>query len=149
MKAAIDIACSAQVRRRDLHTKKVVVEECRYDNIQSGSSEGAPGSSKPDEGFVSEASQRSSSPGFSSSFAEDPHDQYAWVNRMQHIPDKDALQELAQLGYMPFKTAHTPWRDPTLRGFFVSLFPPSGQLPGQPALRLLRVPRPVQDLPSK
>jgi hypothetical protein len=87
-----------QVRRRDLHTKKVIVEECGYDSIQSEIKEGSSDSNTLG-GFNASPAPQPSSPNFGTSFAGDPNDQYAWVNRMQHIPDKDALQKLAQLGY--------------------------------------------------
>lgn len=89
---------TVQVRRRDLHTKKVIVEECGYDSIQSEIKEGSSDSNTLG-GFNASPAPQPSSPNFGTSFAGDPNDQYAWVNRMQHIPDKDALQKLAQLGY--------------------------------------------------
>jgi len=81
-----------------LNTKKVIVEECRYDSVQSESKDSSSDSDTLGGFDVSPASQPSS-PSFGTSFAGDSKDQYAWVKRMQHIPDKDALQELAHLGY--------------------------------------------------
>lgn len=42
----------------------------------------------------------SGSGAFGSSFAGDESDPYAWAQRLREIPDKDALQELAMMGYL-------------------------------------------------
>lgn len=74
-----------QVRKRD-KSKKVIVEEKKYDYVDNSSSSS---SATPfDVEAESYDSFQPSTSDFSSSTNIDPNDEFSWVQRLQHIPDK-------------------------------------------------------------
>ncbi|KAK9810495.1 hypothetical protein WJX72_011751 [[Myrmecia] bisecta] len=103
-----------QVRRRDTQNKKVIVEERRYDTAEEPSPAIEPAIALPPVTTmgnivaavvmpVEDASPLANGAvvppsGFGSSFV-DEDDPYAWAQRLREIPDKDALQEMAMMGY--------------------------------------------------
>lgn len=110
-----------QVRKRDPAQKgKVGIEECPYnvvdDDPNSRSADGVstiqsvPPSAmtitttsvsmgaREEPAQMMEASSLLGPPTFGSSFGSSDQDPYAWANNLRHIPDKDALNELAALG---------------------------------------------------
>ncbi|PRW56891.1 P-loop containing nucleoside triphosphate hydrolase [Chlorella sorokiniana] len=107
-----------QVRRRDSNSKKVVVEECRYDTTEERDSSGAPppapaGPSGPVARHANEATDGvfdsmfgygPATFGNSYGAADSPavsraNDPYAWAQRLRDIPDEDVLAELSLMGY--------------------------------------------------
>ncbi|KAK9908951.1 hypothetical protein WJX75_005083 [Coccomyxa subellipsoidea] len=96
-----------QVRQRDKETREVKIEERRYDKAgqdavisswEDKSSSTASGESVSGLGDVASPLQA----GFGSSYITDDADSdnpYAWAQRLREIPDKDALHELAVMGY--------------------------------------------------
>lgn len=86
-----------QLRRRDPNTKKVIIEERRYD---SGDDEDAM-TSLEDEALAAFDGSSTSLFNASSSFGSglDEGDMYAWAQRLRDIPNKDVLSQLAMGGY--------------------------------------------------
>lgn len=86
-----------QLRRRDLETKKVMIEERRYD---SGDDEDAMASLE-DEALAAFDGSSTSLFNASSAFGNslDEGDMYAWAQRLRDIPNKDVLSQLAMGGY--------------------------------------------------
>ena len=118
------------MRRRDWNSKKVLVEEQRYESVSEQCPESEASSlmsSDAENGGPGSVTDSQNLSTFGSSFVKDEDDPFAWVQRLQHVPDKasgpvsychpscsadllysrriklaglqDALQELAQLGY--------------------------------------------------
>lgn len=104
-----------QVRRRDAASKRVVIDETRYDTAEERGSEGSGPPPTPQsptaEVAVPDGINSSvfdsmfgySAGGFGSSFGavDTPAkaDVYAWANRLRDIPEEEALAELAMMGY--------------------------------------------------
>lgn len=118
-----------QIRRRDLDSKKVIVEECRYDTAEERAADILASTSSSSWGIIPPTpsnqgqNNASGSPAvadgittsvfdsmfgygsgsFGSSFnaAETSRndDPYAWAARLRDIPEEDALAELAAMGY--------------------------------------------------
>ena len=76
-----------QVRRRD-KSKKVIVEEKRYESVDPGSKSGLP---DLDSGVL-DTFQPDSDFG-SSSLSSDSSDEFSWVQRLQNVPDKVCLNK--------------------------------------------------------
>lgn len=73
-----------------MSSKKVLVEEQRYGSVDGGESTAQLGMAAEDAELLSPGSlSRQSSGSFSSSLASDD-DPYAWVKRLQNVPDKVA-----------------------------------------------------------
>ena len=88
------VAC--QVRRRDSNSKKVLVEERRYEHIVEDATDadvtpgpGSSSSSHVDTAYVEGESPSSSSSttSFGSTFSQDD-DPFAWAQRLRDVPDK-------------------------------------------------------------
>lgn len=109
-----------QVRRRDAASKKVMIEECRYDTAEEREAGGLNGNASPpptpgatpralgNNGTIADGINNSvfdsmfgySAGGFGSSFgAQDKSDDpYGWAARLRDIPEEEALAELASMG---------------------------------------------------
>lgn len=87
-----------QLRRRDSSTKAVVIEERRYDCAEEGG-EGAPAQLGGGEPLSSLDETAAAFGGASFGGSVDDDGMYAWAQRLRDIPDKDALNELAMMGY--------------------------------------------------
>ncbi|BDA41586.1 Uncharacterized protein ycf45 [Coccomyxa sp. Obi] len=96
-----------QVRQRDKETREVRIEERRYDKagqdvVMSSWEEKGMIASGDSTGTLDDVSTSSLQAGFGSSYVTDDSDSdnpYAWAQRLREIPDKDALHELALMGY--------------------------------------------------
>lgn len=86
-----------QLRRRDAETKKVLIEERRYDNADGEDAL----SSLEEEAIAAFDGNTTTLFNATSAFGGslDENDMYAWAQRLRDIPNKDALSQLAMGGY--------------------------------------------------
>ena len=80
-----------QVRRRDWNSKKVLVEEQRYESVSEQCPESEASSlmsSDAENGVPGSVTDSQSLSTFGTSFVKDEDDPFAWVQRLQHVPDK-------------------------------------------------------------
>mmetsp|Transcript_21011 Transcript_21011/g.50143 ORF Transcript_21011/g.50143 Transcript_21011/m.50143 type:complete len:534 (+) Transcript_21011:535-2136(+) len=98
---------TVQVRSRNPETKKVDVSQMRYSSEDDLGIESELSIAMDSLGDAADASDPivRGSPAAQSNFANNiiggfEDDQYAWAQRLRNIPDKDALSEMAMMGYI-------------------------------------------------
>lgn len=112
-----------QLRQRKPGVKNVVVSEVRYEDLgeTGASAENSPPpmppqlddppAAAPPAAVLDDMLPLQAGPAFGSTFANaESDDPYAWAQRLRDIPDKDALQELATMGYISNGSAQSNGR---------------------------------------
>lgn len=113
-----------QIRRRD-KSSKVIVEERKYETVEAATTANARASSSPN--MDSELADRFQ-PGnqeFAGSLGSDSSDEFSWVQRLQHIPDKASFLKPFLKPWILGVDTHQAFTSLSLLWYHTSLSSPS------------------------